>query len=216
MADPILITCDACKKQLKVPATAAGKKVRCKNCKAVIPVPEPKVHKAGGLDWEAEDGKNPYGVTETSLANRCPFCAHDIDPPDARICLNCGYDLEQRGRRESQVVQQRTAADFIKWHLPTLGAFLGIVGVFLAGWFYHFKLPEKILSARWAEEIAKDRWGYFENDQAEGMGFIFHWGIEVWGIVFGLFALWKFSLFIFRRLAFDFLPPEKTFHTKAE
>lgn len=209
MADPILITCTECKKQIKAPPHAAGKKIRCKNCKAVLSVPAPRVYEPGNLDDEAEFGKKPYGVTETSLANRCPFCAHDIDPPDARICLNCGYDLEQRGRRESKMVSQRTAGDFILWHLPTLGAFLGIIAIFVGCWYYHFKLPEKVLSAKWAEEISKDRWGYFENDQSEGAGYLFHWGIEVWGIVFGLFGIYRLGSFVFRRLAFEFLPPEK-------
>ena len=207
MSDRILITCSACKKQLKVPQAAAGKKVRCKNCKAVIPVPEPKPALTG-LDAEAEDGRNPYIVTQTSLANLCPFCAHDIEPPDARICLHCGYDLEHRARREQKFVYERTSADFVKWHMPTVGCFLGIILVFVACWYYHWMLPKDVLSPKWAEEVAKDRWGYFENDQAEWTGVIFHWGIEVWGIVIGLFAIWRFGSFIFRRLAFDFLPPE--------
>lgn len=208
MADTLLITCPGCKKQLKAPARAAGKKIRCKNCKEVIAVPAPKAAPTGKLDLEAEEGKNPYGVTEVSLANRCPFCAHDIDPPDARICLNCGYDLEQRERVGSKVVHERTAADFLIWHLPTIGAFLGIVAVFVAGWFYHWMLPKYLLSPKWADEIAKDRWGYFENDQAEWTGVIFHWGIEVWGIVIGLFLIWKCAVFMFKRLAYEFLPPE--------
>ena len=34
---------------------------------------------------EEEDARNPYGVTETSIAPRCPHCAYEIEPPDAAI-----------------------------------------------------------------------------------------------------------------------------------
>src|SRR5579871_2485680 len=40
MAGTIVITCPDCEKQTKVPDNLAGKKVRCKNCGGVIPVPQ--------------------------------------------------------------------------------------------------------------------------------------------------------------------------------
>jgi LSD1 subclass zinc finger protein len=39
---PISITCSTCNKKLKVPDAAAGKKVRCPACKAVVMVPVPE------------------------------------------------------------------------------------------------------------------------------------------------------------------------------
>lgn len=72
MAETLSITCTACKKQLKVPGTAAGKKVRCKACQAVIAVPAAAAKPT--LDEDA-DAANPYGVTYESDAPRCPFCA---------------------------------------------------------------------------------------------------------------------------------------------
>ena len=39
---PISVACAGCEKKLKVPDTAAGKKIRCPACKAVIAVPEPE------------------------------------------------------------------------------------------------------------------------------------------------------------------------------
>lgn len=207
MADPLLITCSSCNKQLKVPRAAMGKKVRCKTCKAINNVPsrtEPL-----SFEEEAVDAKNPYIVTETSLAARCPHCANDIDPPDSRICLNCGYDLEQRNRRDSRVVYERTAGDFILWHLPTLGAFLGIVAIILGCLYYHFWLPDYMLNAKDARSIHESRWNYFDDEGAAWTGLMFHWGIQVWGIVIGLFMIWKCVLFIFKRLYYNFLPPEK-------
>jgi LSD1 subclass zinc finger protein len=207
MADPILITCSACKKQLKVPPAALGKKVRCKNCKAVNDVPartEPLT-----FEEEAVDAKNPYIVTETSLSARCPHCAADIDPPDSRICLNCGYDLEQRNRRDSRVVYERTAGDFIIWHLPTLACFLGIVAIILGCLFYHFWLPSYVLPDKFAASVRESRWNYFDDENAPWTGLMFHWGIQVWGIVIGLFLIWKCIVFMYKRLVYQFLPPEK-------
>ena len=206
MAEPLTITCNSCHKPLKVPAVAMGKKVRCKKCKAVNSVPA----RTEPMSWEEEavDAKNPYLVTETSLAARCPHCAADIDPPDARICLECGYDLELRDRRDTRVVQQRTAGDFILWHLPTVACFLGIVAIFVGCWYYHAKLPDQLLNAKDAKQVNEDRWNIsFEENSFTC--FLFHWGIQVWGIVIGLFMLWKLGVFIFKRCFYNFLPPEK-------
>ena len=207
MAEPLLITCHSCKKPLKVPPAAMGKKVRCKKCKAINSVPA----RTEPLSFEEEvgDAKNPYVVTETSLANLCPHCAADIDPPDSRICLNCGYDLEHRERRDSRVVEERTAADFIIWHLPTLACFLGIVAIIVGCWFYHAKLPDYVLADKYAKSVHESRWNYFDDENAAWTGLMFHWGIQVWGIVIGLFLTWKCLVFIFMRCYYHFLPPEK-------
>lgn len=223
MADPILVTCGDCGKQIKAPPMAAGKKIRCPKCKTILSVPLPEAEpvsagdKKATFDFDREviEAKNPYGVEEVSLAPRCPHCAHDIDPPDARICLNCGYDMEQRGRRESKTVYERTAADFIMWHLPTLGCFLGIAALWGGFVYYHYWLPEVVLEKKNAELLAQSRWGYFD-DPPDWSAVIFHWGIEVWLIVIALFFTWRLSRFAFRRLFFEFLPPEKAKRGKTE
>src|SRR6266481_3564129 len=109
----IRITCPSCQQQMTVPDAVRGKKVRCKSCGGVVPVP------AGGVDTrmrteqaqakataaatrtEEDEARNPYGVTETNLDPRCPHCAYALDPPDSRICLHCGYDMMKRQRRPS-------------------------------------------------------------------------------------------------------------------
>lgn len=136
-----------------------------------------------------------------------------MDPPDARICVNCGYDLVERARRVSVEVYPRTAADFIMWHLPTFGALLGIAAVVCGYLYYHFLLPDKVLSEQWATAIKQDRWSYFDKEDAEYTGMMFHWAIEVWLIVIGLFISYRLGRFAFSRLFFHFLPPEK-FKTK--
>ena len=222
MADGILVTCPSCKKQMKVPDTAAGKKIRCPGCQGAVPVPSkpgqpvdtrvttPQIQKKMAAQREEDEvARDPYGVTHESMKPRCPFCAHELETEETRICINCGYDMIQRKRVESKQVYERTAADFILWHLPTLACILGIAALVLGILYYHYWLPETVMGKEHAEKLAKDRWGYFEDEQAQSVGFMFHWGIEVWLIVVGLFVTWKCSLFIFKRLFLHFRPPER-------
>ncbi|MFL5339476.1 MAG: hypothetical protein ACJ8F7_04845, partial [Gemmataceae bacterium] len=77
---------------------------------------------------DEEDGpaKNPYGVTTEDLAARCPFCAMPMDPPDAAICLHCGYDMVRRKRIESKQTEEITGGDYLLYHLVTFLCLLGI------------------------------------------------------------------------------------------
>src|SRR4051812_16393369 len=127
MATPgIRITCPNCQQQMTVPEAVRGKKVRCKGCGGVISVPagvDTRVRteqaqvkaKSTAAQTEEDDAKNPYGGTETSLAPRCPHCAYELDPPDSRICLHCGYDMEKRARRPSIKTYEHTGGDWFMW-----------------------------------------------------------------------------------------------------
>lgn len=224
MAEGIPVTCPGCKKQMQVPDSAAGKKIRCPGCKGAVPVPSkpgqpvdtrvttPQMQKKMAAQREEDEiARDPYGVTHESMKPRCPFCAHELDSEETRICLNCGYDMVKRKRVESKQVYQRTAVDFILWHLPTLGCLLGILGVVGGFLYYHYWLPEVVLDALHAKQLAESRWDYLsmDNEQAQTAGYMFHWGVEVWLIVIGLFICWKCLRFIFKRLFLQFLPPER-------
>lgn len=51
---------------------------------------------------------------------RCPFCAIDLDPPDTKVCLNCGYDLTERKRHRTVKTYALTGGDYFKWWLPAI------------------------------------------------------------------------------------------------
>lgn len=51
---------------------------------------------------------------------RCPFCAVELDPPDTKICLNCGYDLTSRKRHRTVKTYALTGGDYFKWWLPAI------------------------------------------------------------------------------------------------
>ena len=121
----ILIVCPECGKQIKAPQNVLGKKVRCKFCQAAFvadadsgKAPPAKPDKANTakpaktktakpakpksdvplnrqLDDEEEDGANPYGLVDVSLAPARPECVNVIDE-DQVICLHCGYNLRTR------------------------------------------------------------------------------------------------------------------------
>jgi hypothetical protein len=207
---------------MAVPDSVRGKKVRCKSCGGVIPVPA-----GGGVDTrmrteqaqvkataaatqtEEEEALNPYGVTETNLDPRCPHCAYALDPPDSRICLHCGYDMMNRQRRPSIKTYERTAGDWFMWLLPGFGAFLGVLAVIAAGIYYHYYLPYDILKANDAKALLDDRLGIFNKDPGpDFVTYMFHPGIEVWFAVVGLVLIWKCGKYAFKRLILNYLPPE--------
>jgi hypothetical protein len=207
---------------MTVPDTLRGKKVRCKGCGGVVPVP------AGGVDTrmrteqaqakataaaaqtKEDEALNPYGVTETNLDPRCPHCAYALDPPDSRICLNCGYDMMKRQRRPSIKTFERTGGDWFLWLMPGFGAVLGFLAIIAAGIYYHYWLPYDILKSKDADDLLKDRLAVFNKEPGpDFITYMFHPGIEVWFVVVGLIFMWKSGRFAFKRLILNYLPPEK-------
>ena len=156
MADPIRTVCPACGTNYQIPAHLAGKTVRCKACQAAMPVPaagasppSPKAPRAkpakpkpadAPIGFAAEpppepagdeDDDNPYGTVKDELdVPRCPFCAVELDPPDTKICLNCGYDLMERKRHESKKVYTTSTGEYLVHWLPAI-VWLVVAGVAL-------------------------------------------------------------------------------------
>ncbi len=77
--------------------------------------------------YEAGKKPNPYGVMKDDLdIPRCPFCAKELDPPDTKVCLNCGYDLLERRRHDTRKVYELTTGDYIMHWLPGIACVLAI------------------------------------------------------------------------------------------
>ena len=211
----LVITCPDCKKQMKVPETVRGKKVRCKECGAAVPVPAgrapetrvttPEAQAKMAKLSEEEEAKNPYGVTETSLAPRCPHCAYEIDPPDATICLHCGYNMIKRQRVGSMVTYERTFGDWLMWVGPGILALLGVGALVCFCLYFHYWLPYEMMSQKDADTLMGDRMKAMELDG----GWMFFPGIELWLIVICVWLAWKCLRFAFKRLVLDYTPPEK-------
>jgi len=107
------------------------------------------------VEDEYEAAKNPYIMREENLAARCPFCAMSLDPPDSRICLHCGYDMQKRKRVESKKTYEITAGDYFMYHLPTILCFIG----------FCILITIDVLSLIFAEDIMEGSW--FEEEQGK-------------------------------------------------
>ena len=187
------VSCPKCGNTSKVSDELAGKKIRCKKCQNVISVGKPaakgdaKPPGAKPPGPHDDDDRKPYIMKEENLAARCPFCAMQLDPPDARICIHCGYNMHKRHLIATKKTYERTPVDYLLWHLPTVGCFIGIgvligICVFCA-----------ISMNDWIDEDFPVKPGCF----------------SVWIIVMSCFPIFFMGRFIFRRLVWHFAPEEK-------
>jgi len=189
----IQISCPECGNKRAVPDQLLGKKIKCKKCQAVFTVKaeaaKRSAAKAGDaipIKKEDDDDRRPYALKEENLATRCPFCALPIDPPDAKICLNCGYDMRKRQRVDRKVVFERTFGDYLTWHMPTVALIILIVTVIGTTIFLSIEV-------------------YPELDNPVLPAGCF----QVWTVVFALFVIYFSGKFVVKRLFKEFHPPEQ-------
>jgi hypothetical protein len=214
MANPIVITCPDCAKQIKAPPEAAGKKIRCKGCGCVFPVPEgetaapaakakpapakPAAKPVVKRDDDDDEGPKQYGMKEedTGVA-RCAFCAGELEP-GAVICLQCGYNTVTRRRHESKTTFDTTGGDRFMWLLPGIACVLGIAGLVTFDVFV-------LLNAK---EWMKDSW--FDNNDGT---FLVKPGIlPFYAILISCFIAYPLGRFAIKRLFINYTPPEVIKH----
>jgi hypothetical protein len=191
MAASIEVTCPKCGNKSRAPATMQGKNARCKLCQVVFVVKGP-----GGSIGDAEEegiATNPYGVTHEDLAPRCPHCAYSMDPPDARICLHCGYDMQKRRRVESKKVYETTAGDVFAYHIPTVACLIGIAVL----------LTIDVLALIFRYPIMQGSW--FDN--GDGTWVIKPGIIPLYIFLASLLGIVPCARFVIKRLI-RFVPPE--------
>jgi hypothetical protein len=194
------------------PARPAGpaKPVAAKPANPAAPIPfadEPPKKKPFADDEEhTEAGKaaNPYGVVKESDAARCPFCAKELDPPDAKVCLHCGYDLLERKRHVVKKVYQPTAGEYFMHWLPGLlavGSILTCAGV--NTWFW---MSAKTL----LDFLQKD-----EKNPITGQPewYVQWWCCPMWVSIFSAFFAWRIGKFAVRRLIVNWRPEEQKIET---
>jgi DNA-directed RNA polymerase subunit RPC12/RpoP len=166
MASLVEVLCPHCEQNLKVPPAVFGKKVRCKHCElpfvaedpATKPAPKPKGPKPAAkaapakpkkvIKAEAVEpaAKSPFldedeGVQKVEVIKeddipRCPHCAKELDPPDAKVCLHCGFNNLTRERAETKKVIEATPTEKFLHVLPgIIGIVLSVVLVVVNIWF---------------------------------------------------------------------------------
>lgn len=230
MAATLAITCPNCRNQLKVPAEFVGKLIKCKNCQTPFEVMDPNAPKpakaakpvaakppAAKSAKPAEDvlafaeepkptqpdddNPNPYGVVKESDAPRCPFCAMELDPPDTRICMHCGYNLLERKRHESRKVYESTTGDYILHWLPAIALLLFVI------------ILITVNTICWLNMYSWLSGSFLERDDKnpitlEREYYVKPWCFSLWISIFSAFAIFYSVRFIIRRMIFNWRPPE--------
>ena len=91
----------------------------------------PAPYKFQDDDEDAMGAKpNPLGlIADDSAVARCPFCAAELDPPDATVCLSCGFNNITRVRAESKKVWAPDSNDWFNHLGPGVGALVICIGL---------------------------------------------------------------------------------------
>lgn len=92
--------------------------------------PAPAPYKPQDDDDDDEGARpNPLGMIAESDVPRCPFCAQELDPPDAVVCIHCGFNNVTRVRAESKKVWAPDSSDWMNHLAPGVVMLVLFVGL---------------------------------------------------------------------------------------
>jgi DNA-directed RNA polymerase subunit RPC12/RpoP len=213
MAETITIVCPSCGKKLKGPANIEGRKIRCKVCKHAFVAkehsPEGSVY---GTEKEqtleeirapaqeessdkkeaasAKTDKAPvvlYDFTDEKAESvpRCPQCAFEMESADAIVCLHCGYNLLSRQRLQMVKTYRITFWDWTFWLTPPIAS--AVFSLVCIGTIVFLWLIPRFFPDSWFDIFA----------------------LRVWGSVILAGMAWSSGKYAFKKLVFNFRPPEK-------
>jgi hypothetical protein len=137
------VKCKGCQEVFPVaaPGKAGARPPAGKPAAKAPPPPPPKPEmtpdekKRARFEGDDEDedipGKapNPFGVIREDDVPRCPHCAKELDPPDAAICVNCGFNNKTRVKAETKKVIAAGASDWMSHLGPGIIALLIVIGL---------------------------------------------------------------------------------------
>jgi hypothetical protein len=218
MSSPVDMKCPGCEKVLRVPPAVFGKKIKCKHCAHAFVVPDPAAKAARAPAKPAaspppppppakspflddDEGPAKIEVIQEEDTARCPHCAKELDPPDAAVCIHCGFNNITRKKAETKKVWAPTLEDWVKHLWPGVTA-LSIV----IGWIV-FDIISLVRMREWLEG------SFLEMDEVDAAG------QKRYFVAPGFFiaVIWMASLvisvpaakFAYRRLVKEYRPPEK-------
>jgi len=221
------ITCTKCGKVMKVPAEFEGKKIRCKDCQQILtvsaakpakspakavkkddgtrpPPPPPKPSSPFQKEEEEEDEKNPkaMGVVHEDDIARCPHCAQELDPQDAIICTNCGFNNKTRVKANLKKTYAPEASDWLSHLGPGIVALVIVVGLIVLDILVLINMKEWIAGSALELEDKDPVTGATRYIIKPGAFIAMIWAFTVIVII-------PASRFAFRRLALEYKPEEK-------
>jgi hypothetical protein len=146
---------------------------------------------------------NPYGVVlGDENIPRCPFCAKELDPPDTKVCLNCGYNLLERKRHDARVVYDTTTGDYFLHWLPAFACILAIIAMVTISVIFGLNMRDWLTGTLLDSEEKNDITGKTKFYIDPLCFNLFTWVVSAWlSFLAGRFA--------FRRLVLNWRPPEQ-------
>jgi hypothetical protein len=145
------VSCPNCEKALRIPPAVFGKRVKCKHCNHPFVAADPaaakpaKPAKPGAapapaappppadapLRFADDDDEGPakIEVVQESEVPRCPHCAQELDPPDAVVCVHCGFNNRTRVKADTKKVWAPTTEDWLAHLAPGIAAVLTIISL---------------------------------------------------------------------------------------
>jgi hypothetical protein len=213
------MNCPNCEKSLKIPPAVFGKKIKCKHCghafvvrdpdekpakpakpaqPASPPPPPPPVKKP----YE-DDDEGPVNITvvEESDTARCPHCAKELDPPDAVVCIHCGFNNVTRAKAETKKVWAPSFEDWAQHLAPGITALSICIGLIVFNVNCILNMREW-LAGSFLEMDEKDAAGRQRYYIAPG-AFIFFF------LIISIPAFIPAAKFAYKRLVKEYRPPEK-------
>ena len=219
MTAPIEMKCPNCEKVLKVPPAVFGKRIKCRHCSHAFVVPDPaakaaraaaKPQPAGPapppakspfLDDDDEGPAKIEVISEGDEDPRCPHCAQLLDPPDAIICIHCGFNNVTRAKASTRKVWAPTFEDWFMHLVPGIVALSICIALIVLNVICLTRMRD------WLEG------SFLEMDEKDAAGrkrFFVAPGFFIALIMFfSLIIFIPAVKFAFRRLVKEYRPPEK-------
>src|SRR5262245_14554709 len=214
MSSAVQMDCPNCEKSLKIPPAVFGKKIKCKHCGHAFVVQDPDAKPAKPAAPASppppptkkpydddDDGPSNIGVVEESDVPRCPHCAAELDPPDAVVCVNCGFNNVTRAKAETKKVWAPGFEDWFQHLLPGIIALAICIGLIVFNTISIMRMRE------WLEG------SFLEMDEKDAAGrkrFYIAPGAFIFFFLVPSLAMFVPAIkFAFKRLVKEYMPPEK-------
>jgi hypothetical protein len=171
--------------------------------------PKPEPQPASAYKFQEDDDEEEAGAKPRPLAlidegpdiPRCPHCAKELDPPDAKVCVHCGFNNQTRTKAESVAVWEPDTNDYINHLLPGVLALVVCILIVVID----------VVSYVNMREWMTDSWFQKEEEDMNGVKqlYVKPGAFITFIIAAGIMPLASCGRFAFRRLVRENRPPER-------
>ena len=134
---------------------------------------------------------------------RCPFCAQELDPPDAVICINCGFNNVTRVQAESKKVWAPDSSDWLNHLAPGVLALVLCIGLIVFDIICLMNMEDWLRGTFLESETAD------VTDPSKKKLYVKPGAFTTLIIGFSFVAILPLGRFAFRRLVLNYKPEER-------